>query len=467
MKIVRKIMKWLGIGIGSLLVLGILASLVMNVVFGHELRQTLAKLRVEGRPWFVVDIRPAPVPEDQNAAPLITKAITLITNAPAASAIKELSDLIASNKTDISTGDFLVNGRYNAVLDISVWPTAHREKLPHVIQAPEMQALFTILHEASQKTGYNCNLKYEDGAGMFLPNLGSFRTMIRFMCVKAELAAHIVNGAEASATVLEGLKLANLLKQEPTLIHLLVSTACDALVIDCLEQISNGMDIPTDKAQALITELSQHTDTQPWIRAMDGERMFGFWCYQTIQHGSFHDFSALIASEMGVPKYIYWIWKSGLLKKDFAYYLAKLSQIQDYYKVPYYQVAATIREHPIQTKKIPYIFTGLLLMSEQIVTKKAEHDAIVDVARVGLALKLFEQKNGAYPDTLDKLATEFLDAIPVDPFTGKALIYRKADAGFILYSLGPNQQDDNGTPKPIGKNVTGSEPYDIAWKCAK
>jgi len=39
--------------------------------------------------------------------------------------------------------------------------------------------------------------------------------------------------------------------------------------------------------------------------------------------------------------------------------------------------------------------------------------------------------------------------------------------GFILYSLGPNQQDDNGTPKPTGNKVTGNEPYDIVWKCAR
>lgn len=79
-------------------------------------------------------------------------------------------------------------------------------------------------------------------------------------------------------------------------------------------------------------------------------------------------------------------------------------------------------------------------------------------------MKLFKQKNGAYPDKLDKLAPEFLENIPVDPFTGKALIYRKVDAGFIFYSLGPNQQDDNGMPKPTGPKTMGKEPYDIVWK---
>ena len=97
MKIIKNIMKWLGIGIGTLLVLIILASLIMNVIFSRELRQTMAQLKSEGRALTVAEIRPAPIPDDQNAAPLFQKATSLITNSPVAPAIKELTDLIATN----------------------------------------------------------------------------------------------------------------------------------------------------------------------------------------------------------------------------------------------------------------------------------------------------------------------------------------------------------------------------------
>jgi len=103
----------------------------------------------------------------------------------------------------------------------------------------------------------------------------------------------------------------------------------------------------------------------------------------------------------------------------------------------------------------------------QIVEKNAGHDAQIAVARVGLGLKMFKRGHAAYPETPGKLVPEFLDAVPLDPFTGKALIYRKAEAGFVLYSLGPDLQDDNGTPKPAGKQTSGKESYDIVWKCAR
>ena len=464
MKIVRKIMKWLGIGIGSLLVLVILASLIMNVIFGHELRQTLSELKAQGKPLTIAEIRPAPIPDDQNAAPLFQKASELMGhgafNRPAPKAapvIKELSDLISSNSY--------------SMMDISTWPPAHREALPRLIQSPEMAQLFAVLYEASQKPGYNNNLKYEDGPSMIFPRMGSIRTMARFLSIKAELAAQAGNGAEAFATVLEGLKLADLLRQEPTLITQLVRIACEHLMIACLERITDKTDVSSNQAQALIAELAKHTDAAPWIRTMDGERVcMGLWCYQTIQHGSFRDFVSFFTLETNNQRALAWMLAypyAPILKKDFAIYLKLMSQIQDYYKVPYWQAAETIRNHPLDQQIPRYcIMTHLIILNlEGLVDRKTRMDAVVYVARVGLGLKLFKQKNGAYPDTLDKLAPEFLENIPVDPFTGKALMYRKAAAGFILYSLGPNQQDDNGMP-PTPK-WDDKVPYDIVWKCAR
>lgn len=100
----------------------------------------------------------------------------------------------------------------------------------------------------------------------------------------------------------------------------------------------------------------------------------------------------------------------------------------------------------------------------------AKHEAEIEVCRIGLALKLYLQQNQTYPETLDKLAPEFLEKIPVDPFSGKAFIYKKAGHGFILYSIGPNMRDDGGKPMPSdrkGMTARDYDNYDIVWKCNK
>jgi hypothetical protein len=63
-----------------------------------------------------------------------------------------------------------------------------------------------------------------------------------------------------------------------------------------------------------------------------------------------------------------------------------------------------------------------------------------------IVMALFEYRADLkhYPDTLEKLVPEFIERIPVDYFGHRALVYRKTDAGFLLYSLGKNGRDDGG-----------------------
>ena len=155
--------------------------------------------------------------------------------------------------------------------------------------------------------------------------------------------------------------------------------------------------------------------------------------------------------------------------KNYVVYLKLMPKIQQRFELPYYQTADILKQQPIDNQIPRYAFIARISLPkfDALYEKVAAHEAQVNICRVALGLKLFKQKNGAYPDALDKLAPEFIENIPVDPFTGKALIYRKVEAGFILYSLGPNQQDDNGIPRPTGKKAAGTEPYDIVWKCER
>jgi hypothetical protein len=64
--------------------------------------------------------------------------------------------------------------------------------------------------------------------------------------------------------------------------------------------------------------------------------------------------------------------------------------------------------------------------------------------RVAFALALYRAENGRYPRTLATLALKYLPSVPGDLFSGKALIYRPSEKGYLLYSVGPNGKDDGG-----------------------
>ena len=63
---------------------------------------------------------------------------------------------------------------------------------------------------------------------------------------------------------------------------------------------------------------------------------------------------------------------------------------------------------------------------------------------VAFALAVYHRDHGRYPPKLDALAPKYLPQVPDDLFSGKALIYRPSEKGYLFYSVGPNGRDDGG-----------------------
>ena len=42
------------------------------------------------------------------------------------------------------------------------------------------------------------------------------------------------------------------------------------------------------------------------------------------------------------------------------------------------------------------------------------------------------------------LLPKCLAAIPIDPFSNQPLVYRRSDTGYLLYSVGPDGEDNGG-----------------------
>jgi hypothetical protein len=64
--------------------------------------------------------------------------------------------------------------------------------------------------------------------------------------------------------------------------------------------------------------------------------------------------------------------------------------------------------------------------------------------QVAFALAAYRHEHGRYPAKLDDLAPRYLKVVPGDIFSGKALIYRPAEKGYLFYSVGANGKDEGG-----------------------
>jgi hypothetical protein len=61
-----------------------------------------------------------------------------------------------------------------------------------------------------------------------------------------------------------------------------------------------------------------------------------------------------------------------------------------------------------------------------------------------LALRLYREDHGRLPRELEELVPQYLDSVPIDPFSDKPLVYRAADGKFQLYTVWTNRLDEGG-----------------------
>lgn len=70
---------------------------------------------------------------------------------------------------------------------------------------------------------------------------------------------------------------------------------------------------------------------------------------------------------------------------------------------------------------------------------------------IKLAIRAFQLEHDRLPKTLDELTPTYLPELPADPFGGSRFGYLPAQQdGYILYSYGPDGDDDRGEPRSVG-----------------
>ncbi|MBI2432975.1 MAG: hypothetical protein HYV26_08895, partial [Candidatus Hydrogenedentes bacterium] len=70
--------------------------------------------------------------------------------------------------------------------------------------------------------------------------------------------------------------------------------------------------------------------------------------------------------------------------------------------------------------------------------------AIKSLAVLAIAIEESRLEHHSLPATLEELVPKFLDNVPIDPFSAGPMEYRPKNRGYVLYSWGPDREDDGG-----------------------
>jgi hypothetical protein len=136
------------------------------------------------------------------------------------------------------------------------------------------------------------------------------------------------------------------------------------------------------------------------------------------------------------------------LREDMAGYRDLMHREQRLVQQPYYQVVGEWQaiKSILRARNGHGLMTGMLVpMLEAACRNMVKVQVFRSATGVALAATRYRLDHGDYPATMDALVPDYLAAIPVDPFDGQPLRFKKSgDGSVVIYSIGPDGKDNGG-----------------------
>ena len=85
---------------------------------------------------------------------------------------------------------------------------------------------------------------------------------------------------------------------------------------------------------------------------------------------------------------------------------------------------------------------------------------VVRLLIVDLAVRLYRNEQGQLPADLQDLVPRYLPSIPLDPFSGEAVIYQARDGDFVIYCVGLDRTDNGGR---FGTRIEANSKSGFDW----
>jgi hypothetical protein len=314
------------------------------------------------------------------------------------------------------------------------------------------QPVLDELQTASQRPYCRFNIGYVDlnPAAILLPHLAIMKRFSQMFALRASAELILGQNEQALADTKMVLYLAGTMKNEPFLISGLVRIAI--LAID-ERQIQAGLAAHawSDAQLAeLETQLGKIDLLAEYGQQMRGERAYGNgiidFLHKTRRLDEFIENSRSAFNLMPEG----WLYQNQLVINRIhqEYLLPPVDAANHRVDVAKCSEITGARNRELTSGFPPYKLLARILMPsfEGVIRKYAFAQVNVDEATLACALERYRLANGKYPDTLDALVPQFIQAVPHDLINSDPLHYRPAEDGgrFVLYSVGWNGTDDGG-----------------------
>lgn len=414
--------KRLGIALAILVGFVLAANGVVAWWVDYQFQSRVAAIRAAGDPASLADLTPPPIPPEKNAAAILESIRPRL---------DEFGDDHWKFLDQTELGKDLQARRERNEPPTAEQIEAIREVLDKYPDLDTQLAAAAACNQYASVTDYTA-ASPELLDQFILPKLQTFRTASRYLDWRIQVLNAESKPDEAVRRGIELLVLARMHDREPTLVCNLVALAVRGIAINALYDVLASSTISPETHAALEAELALHEDPQRMLYVLKSERAFGIDNHMRRPPQAIEP-PVWVFHMFGWPLKRYWI---GVLD----YFDEELKMVQR----PWPDGRSWVGRRPRPDAPSGHgVLADLLIPATQAAyDANARTTAMLRTLRVFNALTEFRQKHGHE-------ATGFADLkLPkeatLDPFSGKPLLLKHTDDGWLIYSVGTNRTDDGG-----------------------
>ncbi len=290
-----------------------------------------------------------------------------------------------------------------------------------------------------------------------LPHLTPLRAAARLCALSAGFHAAAGQAEEAHRDLWAGLRLGASIGDSPFMILSgLVRVAADSIFVSGLQRSLALCELPVKRLSFLREEMARESGSLSLRPALLCERAFAHWLFT----------SGILMSELdGGWGYVYsyvpgWWWQDALFWFSIADRQLAVADMPPRRRVREARKLAEHVERQLRRHARRYWISAMITPAlGRVLEEGVKAEVRLHVARTALAAEEWRLTHGRWPDSLEQLVPEFLDAVPEDPFSDTRIQYKRTGTGVVVYSVGPDGQDDGGTSLEEARKLAGEDGY--------
>lgn len=326
---------------------------------------------------------------------------------------------------------------------------------------------FDQLRLAATRPECRFGIRYEDNIDALLPHLSALKAAAQLLRIRSAALLETGERAAAADDVILILRLGEAAGSDPILISMLVRVAIHSIAASAVWQGWQLDRWKPEDYQRFQTAFAAFNPREAMVDCLRGERIFSTSLVDMIKQDPSRYLDATGATDSQSPPTLpLRLVPGGWLRFNQAAISRALDGLAQQARTTPPSTALSTIPQPTDLKDfgpLPYSF-----MARMFVPAVSQSFGKVDRTQVNIlllttvcAIERFRSDNSSkLPGTLDSLVPAYLATVPIDPMSGKPLVYKPAQDGtFELYSFGTNRRDDDGA----GASGSRNDQLDWAW----